>query len=108
MKLKIKKGNIALTHYLNIKKFSYIKSYHADWKHNVQKEEAAEVFDNEPIYRRSRSEQGIIRYLGLGETYEGRLLVVVYEIVNANEVLIITAREMTSIERRQYFKIKGE
>ena len=96
-----------MTHYLNIKKFSYIKSYHADWKHNVQKEEAAEVFDNEPIYRRSRNEQGITRYLALGETYEGRLLVVVYEIVNVNEILIITAREMTFAERRQYFKIKG-
>jgi uncharacterized DUF497 family protein len=96
-----------LTHYLKIKKFSYIKNYHADWKHNVQKEEAAEVFDNDPIFKHSRSEQGITRYLAYGETYEGRLLLVVYEIVSVNEVLIITAREMTSTERHYYNKRKG-
>jgi uncharacterized DUF497 family protein len=96
-----------LTHYLDIKKFSYIKNYHADWKHNVQKEEAAEVFDNDPIFKHSGNEQGITRYLAYGETYEGQLLIVVYEIVSVNEVLIITAREMTSTERQYYNKRKG-
>lgn len=96
-----------MTHYLKIKKFSYIDNYHADWKHNVQREEAAEVFDNEPVFKRSGNAHGITRYLAYGETYEGRLLMVVYEIVSVNEVLIITAREMTATERQYYNKAKG-
>jgi len=48
-----------------------------------------------------------MRYIALGESDEGRFLVVVYEIVSVNEILIITAREMEPEERRQYLKRRG-
>lgn len=98
------KGCANLVHYLKLKKIGFIKNWHADRKHNVEKYEAESVFWNDPLYRRSREERGQTRYLALGETDEGRLLIVVYEIITVNEILIITAREMESEERRQYDK----
>ncbi len=65
---------------------------------------AAAIFWNDPIFRYSRTEKGKQRYLALGETDEGRLLIVVYEIISVNEILIITAREMEPEERKYYFK----
>ena len=70
----------------------------------LKKYEAESVFWNDPIYRRSCDTHGNTRYLALGETEEGRLLIVIYEIVTVKEILIITAREMEPDERRQYFK----
>ena len=96
-----------LVHYLKLKKIGFIKNWHADRKHSVEKYEAEAVFWNNPVYRRSREEHGKTRYLALGETDEGRMLIVVYEIISVNEILIITAREMETDERRQYEKRRG-
>ena len=101
------KGCAILVHYLKLKKINFIKSWHADRKHNVEKYEAEAVFWNDPFYRRSREIHGETRYLALGETDEGRYLVVVYEIISATEILLITARDMEPEERRQYVKRRG-
>jgi len=99
------KGWDTLVHFLRIKKINFIKAWHTDRKHNVEKYEAEEVFWNYPIYKMSKIvTNDRRRYLAYGETDEGRLLVVVYEIENVNEVTIITAREMEQEEKRYYYK----
>lgn len=94
-----------MVHFLRIKKINFIKAWHADRKHNVEKYEAEEVFWNYPVYRKSKIvASGKSRFLAYSETDEGRLLVVVYEVENVSEITIIAAREMEQEEKRYYHK----
>ena len=94
-----------MVHYLRIKTINFIKAWHADRKHNVEKYEAEEVFWNYPVYKISKVvADDKRRYLAYGETDEGRLLVVVYEVENIHEITVITAREMEPEEKRYYHK----
>lgn len=75
-----------------------------DWKHNVVPEEVAQVLLNWPIYR--RIERGKVRgedmYAALGQTDEGRYLMVFFIHKTSGEALVISARDMTQKDRRQY------
>lgn len=94
-----------MVHYLKLKTINFIKTWHADQKHNVEKYEAEAVFWNDPVYKLSRlSDQGKKRFVAFGETDEGRQLVVIYEIESVNEITVVTAREMEPEEKRYYNK----
>lgn len=79
-------------------------------KHHVETSEVEEVFRNAPRFRfreRGRREgEGL--YLALGQTDAGRYLVVLFIHKPATEqrplsrALVISARDMTDKERRQY------
>jgi uncharacterized DUF497 family protein len=73
-------------------------------KHGVDFREAATAFDDTwsvafPDTDHSWSEQ---RYVIIGVSARGRLLVVAYVEVNANLIRILSARPATSRERRFY------
>jgi len=73
-------------------------------KHGVSFEEAATVFDD-PLQvhyldgAHSISEQ---RFICLGVSSEGRFLKLAYTELEADTIRIITAREMTPRERKEY------
>ena len=66
-------------------------------RHQVVPEEAEEVFLNRHIVRNTRDG----RYQAFGQTDEGRYLLVVY-IQKKGRIRIITARDMTSSERKYF------
>ena len=72
-------------------------------KHNVQDWEAQEIFFNEDAFlytRRSQRVRG--RYLAYGRTYTGRYFAVAYVHQRSGVAKVVSARDMTSQERRQY------
>ncbi|MEK6323310.1 MAG: BrnT family toxin [Acidobacteriota bacterium] len=76
------------------------------WKHNVETDEVEEVFRRSPRYR--FIERGDIEgedlYAALGQTEAGRYLITYFVHKTTTEALIITARDMTRVERRSYGK----
>ncbi len=74
------------------------------WKHNVIPEEVEQVFMTRPLYR--RVERGKVRgedlYAALGQTEAGRYLIVFFIHKLSGEALVISARDMTRKDRRQY------
>lgn len=66
-------------------------------RHNVTPEEVEEAFEGRHQIRRSMAG----RYTLLGRSASGRYLMVAF-IMRATEVRTITARDMTSAERRRY------
>lgn len=73
-------------------------------KHGVSFEEAQTVFDDQnqmhlPDYLHSIGEQ---RYHCFGMSKQGRRLMVVYTEAAADTIRIISAREMTRREQREY------
>lgn len=79
-----------------------------DWKHNVVPEEVERVFSEQPMYR--RIERGKVRgedlYTALGQTDAGRHLIVFFIHKASGEALIISARDMTQKDRKQYERRK--
>ena len=73
-------------------------------RHGVKPDEAEEVFQNEPIFRKGRSWFHTV----YGCTGEGRYLFVVYVRKSGGVVRIITARQMTLAEKRYYRRQRGE
>ena len=75
-----------------------------DWKHGVVPEEVEQVLENTPQYR--RIERGRIRgedlYAAMGQTEAGRYLVVFFIHKKSGAALVISARDMTIKERKQY------
>lgn len=73
-------------------------------KHRVRVSEAEQVaFSPDKTIFRSR--EG--RYLILGQTEEGRYLLVVVENLHHGACDLVTAHEMTQKERRRYLKRQG-
>jgi hypothetical protein len=73
-------------------------------KHGVGREEVDEVLENRPKFRfveKGRSE-GEDVYVAQGRTDAGRYLLVFFLLKTTRQVLVITAREMSSKERRRY------
>lgn len=73
-------------------------------KHRVVPEEAEEIFIEYFYCRKTREE----RYLGLGQTFDGRYLTVAYVLKSNRKIRIITARNMDKKELRFYKKWRGE
>lgn len=75
-------------------------------KHGVSPQEVEQVFFNRPRYRfhEKGHVQGENLYTALGRTDSGRYLVVFFILKPYHQALVISAREMTQSERRQYGK----
>lgn len=73
-------------------------------RHNVEPDEAEEVFANFPHYRKAK----INRMTAYGQTDSGRYLFVVFERKSGGVIRVVTAREMNHSERRCYRRMKGE
>jgi uncharacterized protein len=76
------------------------------WKHNVTTDEVEEVFSQPPRYRfiEKGDIDGEDLYAALGQTEAGRYLIIYFVRKTTGEALIISARDMTGKERRQYAK----
>ena len=70
-------------------------------KHGVDFSDAATVFDDPLAVTVADEEQEESRFLTMGSDAEGRLLVVVYA-WRRDAIRIISAREATARERKQY------
>lgn len=72
-------------------------------KHNVTDREAEEVFRNKPLFinKDTRHSDKEARFQALGKTNKGRLLFISFTI-RKNKVRIISARDMSRKERREY------
>lgn len=66
--------------------------------HGVEPFEAEEVIVNKAQIRRT----GEGKYLAYGQTDSGRFLLVVFAPKSNSRVRVITARDMTTAERRRY------
>lgn len=86
-----------------IKIHSFEWDEHNTWKplrQGIEIDEVESVFYNRPIkFLNTRSN----RQIALGRTDEGRFLAVVFQIKSSGTIRPITARDMTSTERK-YFK----
>lgn len=75
-------------------------------KHHVTSEEVEELFERNPKIR--FLEEGDIMgenmYIASGKTFAGRYLTVIFIYKKTKNALIITARDMTKKEQRQYGK----
>ncbi len=74
-------------------------------KHHVAPEEVDEVIFYDAVkYRRGR----VKRVLALGQTEEGRYLVVVLaKVSGSGQYQVVTARNMNTAERRSYRRMRG-
>lgn len=80
-----------------------INANHIIQKHGIQPEETEEIFFNKPYIRVSRTEdKGAKRYFALGETVVGRLLTIIFEILNKEKIRIITAYDMPKKHQAAY------
>jgi len=77
-------------------------------KHGVEKTEVEEVLTNRPRFRfvlkGNRSGEDV--YSAMGQTDAGRYLIVFFIQKSNRRVLIISARDMTRTERRNYGRQK--
>lgn len=75
-------------------------------KHNVYPEEVEEVFYKDPFIR--RLEKGYVKgedlFIGFGRTNAGRYLSILFVLKENKRVLVISARDMTTRERKKYGK----
>ena len=73
-------------------------------KHSVTNLESEEIFFNKPLVVSVDSKHSIYesRHYALGQTHQGRLLFVSFTIRKKKFVRVISARDMSKKERRQY------
>jgi uncharacterized protein len=73
-------------------------------KHNVTTTEIREVFDNRPRFRfvEKGHRPGENVYFASGQTDEGRYMIVFFVHKKDRRALILSARDMTRAERRNY------
>lgn len=75
-------------------------------KHRVEKFEVNEVLQKHPLFlfveKGHRKDEYV--YAALGQTEAGRYLIVYFVHKKGNEALILSARDMTTKERRRYEK----
>jgi uncharacterized DUF497 family protein len=73
-------------------------------KHDVSQNEVLEVFINLPYFRfvEKAHRLGENVYAALGQTKSGRYLIVFFVYKKDGRAVILSARDMTSAERRRY------
>ena len=75
-------------------------------KHNVSLEEVEQVLSKDPLIQ--RLEGGHVKgedlFIGFGRTDAGRYLSVLFVLKKDKRALVISARDMTKRERREYGK----
>lgn len=76
------------------------------WKHQVDQDEIEEALANLPKIRFAKKgeRKGEDVYMALGQTYAGRYLAVLFIYKKTKEALILSARDMSNKERKQYGK----
>ena len=76
------------------------------WKHGVIPQEVEEILFDHPLYRKIQKGHvpGEDLYAALGQTDAGRYLIIFFIYKPTREALIISARDMSSKERKQYAK----
>ena len=76
------------------------------FKHHVTVDEVEEVLEGRPKFRfvEKGERKGEDVYMALGRTEAGRYLAVLFILKTTNEVLILSARDMASNERKYYVK----
>jgi len=67
-------------------------------RHQFTPDEVEEVFAGDYKVRRTRQDL----YIGLGETLDGRLALVVFRRLSGGLIRVVTARDMDSSERRLF------
>jgi uncharacterized DUF497 family protein len=86
-----------------------MRFWHFDWdesnidhiaEHGVEPEETEEALARKPLIRRGR----LGRYWAFGKTDAGRHLFLVIKDMGKGWARVITARDMTSAERRYYLR----
>jgi uncharacterized DUF497 family protein len=75
-------------------------------KHNVSIGEVEEVFENGPHFRfvESGFTSGEDVYSALGQSDAGRYLIIFFILKSDRRALVVSARDMTSSERKLYAK----
>lgn len=73
-------------------------------RHGVTPGEVEDVFFNAPLYHKAR--EGL--KIALGRTDNGRYLFVVFALKPGGTIRVITARDMSTSEKRYYRRQKGE
>jgi hypothetical protein len=73
-------------------------------RHNVKPEEVEEVFLSRPLIRKARSGLKV----AMGRTDAGHYLFVVFALKSSDVIRVITARDMSTSERRYYRRERGE
>ena len=73
-------------------------------KHHVEENEVEEVFDSSPYFRfvENGHREGENVYAAFGQTNGGRYLIVFFVYKQNQQALIVSARDMSAGERRQY------
>lgn len=73
-------------------------------KHHVEENEVEEVFDNSPYFRFAEKGygEGENVYAAFGQTNGGRYLIIFFVYKLCRHALVVSARDMTASERRQY------
>lgn len=73
-------------------------------KHNVRQNEVVEVFLNQPYFRfvEKGHRFGENVYAALGQTKNGRYLIIFFIHKKDGRAIILSARDMTPSERRRY------
>jgi uncharacterized protein len=76
------------------------------WKHHVETKEVIEVLNNNPQFRyvEKGCQKGENVYAAFGQTKAGRYLIVFCIYKRNSQALIISARNMTTSERKKYEK----
>lgn len=74
------------------------------WKHHVTPQEVEEVLFDSPMYRKVQRGhiEGEDLFAALGQTNTGRKLIVFFVYKLNKEALLISARDMTKKEKKQY------
>jgi len=76
------------------------------YKHGIAQGEVREILDSKPYIRfvekGHRKDENV--YSAMGQTNDGRYLIIFFIYKKDNQALILSAREMTKTERRRYGK----
>ncbi len=75
-------------------------------KHNVSPHEVKEILESEPHFRfvEKGHRQGENVYSALGQTRDGKYLIVFFVYKKGGSALVLSARDMTPRERKRYEK----
>ena len=76
------------------------------WKHNVEENEILEVLANKPrfVLKESGHKQREDVYAAFGATDAGRLLSIFFVYTEDQRAIIVSARDMTTKERKKYVR----
>jgi hypothetical protein len=75
-----------------------------EFKHNVRQAEVVQVLESRPLFRfiEKGHRAGEDVYLALGQSAAGRYLAIFFVYKADQRALVVSARDMTHTERRQY------